>query len=289
MAKEAAKTGTGPTFIAAVEHYFPQQQRIIEDDLAYRILPASARAFLQLMRFNGIRDWIIRTSEKDTPGLWGSLMCRKRYIDEKLSTASNQIDAVVNLGAGFDTRAYRLPQLADKPVWEVDQPENIHAKQIRLRKLFGSVPSHVYLVKIDFDHEDLRTLLEASGYSMSMRTFFIMEAVTQYLTEQGIQQTFAFLAQATQGSHLAFTYVRKDFLEGRSLYNWEKLYKRFVADQQVWLFGMEPDAWPAFLKQYGWQFIEDIGYDELFEHYIHPTGRTLASTPVERIVYAEKL
>jgi O-methyltransferase involved in polyketide biosynthesis len=30
-------------------------------------------------------------------------MCRKRYIDEKLIESVGQIDAVVNLGAGFDT------------------------------------------------------------------------------------------------------------------------------------------------------------------------------------------
>jgi hypothetical protein len=42
-------------------------------------------------------------------------------------------------------------------------------------------------------------------------------------------------------------------------------------------------------KGYGWRIIEDVGYDELADKYIVPTGRRLASTPVERMVYAERV
>lgn len=132
MAKAAAKTGVSPTALIAIEQYFPEKQRIIEDDLAYRILPFSARALVWLVRPSWIRSWLIRETEKNSPGIWGGIMCRKRYIDEKLADSSNQIEAVVNLGAGFDTRAYRLPALYDIPVWEVDQSENIKAKLHRL-------------------------------------------------------------------------------------------------------------------------------------------------------------
>jgi O-methyltransferase involved in polyketide biosynthesis len=52
---------------------------------------------------------------------------------------------------------------------------------------------------------------------------------------------------------------------------------------------MDPEGWPNFLKEYGWQLVEDVGYDELAEKYVRPTGRVLASTPVERVACAEKL
>ena len=98
---------------------------------------------------------MVRQTERSLPGIWGGMMCRRRYIDEKLTEASEQIEAVVNLGAGFDTRAYRLPALANLPIWEVEQSENIKPKQSRLLKLFGEIPSHVRLVPIDFDGEEL--------------------------------------------------------------------------------------------------------------------------------------
>ncbi|AAM03623.1 TPA: class I SAM-dependent methyltransferase [Methanosarcina acetivorans] len=288
MTKAAAKTGVGPTALVAIEQHFPENQRIIEDDLAYRILPLGMRAFVWLMRFDSLRAWMIRVTEKDTPGIWGGMMCRKRYIDEKLVESVNQVDAVVNLGAGFDTRAYRFPSLSETPVWEVDQPENIRSKQTRLSGLFGTVPSHVRLVPIDFDREELGFVLASYDYSADKRTFFIWEAVTQYLTETGIRTTFDFLAKAERGSRLVFTYVRKDFLDGRVMYDWEKVYKKYVKDK-IWLFGMDPEEWPKFLERYGWKVVEHVGYEELAGRYIRPTGRELASTPVERIVYAEKV
>lgn len=288
MTKAAAKTGVSPTALVAIEQYFPAKQRIIEDDLAYRILPLGMRSLVWLMRFNSFRAWIIRVTRNDTPGLWGGMLCRKRYIDEKLIDSVNRIKAVVNLGAGFDTRAYRLPVLSDMPVWEVDQPENIQAKQARLCKLFGAVPSHVRLVPIDFDREELGSVLASHGYSADRRTFFIWEAVTQYLTETGIRATFDFLAKAESGSLMVFTYVRRNFLDGRVMYDWENIYRKYVKNK-IWLFGMDPEEWPVFLEGYGWKIVEHIGYEELAERYVKPTGRELASTPVERIIYAEKV
>jgi methyltransferase (TIGR00027 family) len=92
-------------------------------------------------------------------------LCRKRYIDEKLVASRNGIEAVVNLGAGFDTRPYRLLALSGLPVWEVDQSENVEAKEKRLRKECGTIPANVKLVPVDFDRDDVGSTLAAQGYS----------------------------------------------------------------------------------------------------------------------------
>ncbi|MFB0515365.1 MAG: SAM-dependent methyltransferase [Candidatus Neomarinimicrobiota bacterium] len=272
----------------AIEQHFPADQRIIDDDLAYRILPFGMRAFVWLMRPDAARDWMVRASEKTLPGIWGGMMCRKQYIDEKLIESLGQINAVVNLGAGFDTRAYRQPALADVPTWELDHLANIEPKRIRLRKLFGAVPAYVKLVPIDFDREELGAVLAAHGYSVDKRTFFIWEAVTQYLTETGLRTTFDFFAKAARGSRLAFTYVRKDFIDGQVIYGQEDAYKKYVVKDKVWLFGMDPEGVTNFLAAYGWRVVEHLGYEELAVRYVKPTGRELTSTPIERIVYAEK-
>ena len=65
------------------------------------------------------------------PGLWAIIACRKRYIDDKLAEALNDVDAVVMLGAGMDTRGYRLARASDVPVFEVDLPVNIERKDGR--------------------------------------------------------------------------------------------------------------------------------------------------------------
>lgn len=287
MAKAAAKTAIGPMALIAVEQFYPMEQRVINDILAYRMLPASSRVFVQFLRPNWMRNWIVGLSEKSQPGIWGGLLCRKRYIDDKLVAYPEDTEAIVNLGAGFDSRLFRLPALSNVPAWEIDQPENIQAKMTRLNRVLGRIPSNVNLVSIDFDKEALAATLEAHGYSTDRRTFFIMEAVTQYLTDQGIEEIFDFLGKAATGSRLVFTYVRKDFLDGSSMHGWESGYKRFVSGG-IWHYALDPNELPDFLRKYGWALLEDRGYDELADEYLKPSGRKLLSTPVERIVYAEK-
>ena len=289
MSEAAVKTGIGPTVSVAIEQLFPEEQRILQDDLAYAILPFGMRMLVGVMRISSIRDWMVREAEKSAPGIWGGLMCRKRYIDEKLLQSASHMDAIVNLGAGFDTRIYRLPALAKIPVWEVDHMENIKPKKARLEKHFGEIPAHIKLVTIDFDREELGPVLTANGYSPDQKTFFIWEAVTQYLTPQSIENTFAYLAQAAPGSRLTFTYILKDFLDGTEMYNQQTVYKQYVDKNQTWRFGLHPQDIPAFLNQYGWQLIEDIGNDDMAEKYVKPTHRQLGIMAIERMVYAEKV
>jgi O-methyltransferase involved in polyketide biosynthesis len=46
--------------------------------------------------------------DKSGPGLWTNLACRKHHIDDKLDESIGSADVVVILGAGLDTRPYRL-------------------------------------------------------------------------------------------------------------------------------------------------------------------------------------
>lgn len=288
MAKAAAQTGLSPTVIVAIEQYYPEKERIIKDDFAYKILPPNMKGIIGQMHLEAVRSWMFQTSEKESPGIWGGILCRKRYIDEKLIDSISKIDTVVNLGAGFDTRPYRLEELFTIPIWEVDQPEIIKTKQKQLLKIFGDIPAHVTLAPADFDHDELNNTLSSLGYSYDKRTFFICEGVTQYLTSTGIQSIFDFLANAVCGSQIAFTYICKDFLDGRNAHVWEKGYDDFVR-RKIWKYGMEPQMLADFLENYGWKMIEDVGYDEMAEKFIRPTGRKLSTTPIERMVYAEKL
>jgi methyltransferase (TIGR00027 family) len=273
--------------LVAIEQYYHEDERIISDDLACRILPLGFRAEVRLIgRF---RSWIVRKSEEKVPGLWAGIMGRKRYIDDTIAEAvTGGIEAVVNLGAGFDTRAFRLPALADVPVWEVDQQQNIDAKRSRLEKMFNEVPPHVALVPIDFDHEDLATVLASHGYDADTRTFFIWEGVTQYLSESGVRSTFASLADAPAGSRLVFTYTPKDFIDGENFHGQEYLYKKMLLRDKIWLFGLDPDNVDDFLGEYGWHVLDHLDYEQLADRYVKPTGRKLQSMEIERIVYAEK-
>ncbi|MDJ0752730.1 MAG: SAM-dependent methyltransferase [Ardenticatenaceae bacterium] len=287
----AAKTGSGPTFLVAMEQYEPPAQRIIDDDLAAKILPGGQRFFLRLLGIPLLRNWMNNLSEKQITGASSAFLCRKRYIDETIVAAveNESVTAIVNLGAAFDTRVYRLPALASIPAWEVDQPVNIEAKQKGVRNALGAIPSHIMLVPINFMTQDLGEVLNEHGYAGEDKTFFIWEAVSQYLTETAVRQTFHYLSQAPTGSQITFTYVLKDFIDGKNLYGEEKFYERTVVKDKIWHFGFDPAEVAEFLNDYGWRLIEDLSYEELNNRYAKPTGRNLPSMVIERMVYAEKI
>ncbi len=288
--RAAARTGSGPTTIVAIEQHFPSEQRLIHDELAAKILPAGLRTMVNLMRIPLARNWMVRASEKQVPGIWSGMCCRKRYIDEKVvaAVADNGVKAIVNLGAGFDTRAYRLPALVNVPTWEVDQPVNIEAKRAGVQRARGAIPGNVTLVPINFVEQDLDTVLAAHGYTPNYKTFFIWEAVSQYLTEAAVRQTFDFLAQAPAGSQLAFTYVLKEFVEGRNIHGLDDFYERMIVKTKAWHFGFDPAEVADFLREYGWRLVEDLSYEELNNRYMRPTGRDLPAMTIERMVFAEK-
>lgn len=141
------------------------------------------------MRFGFIRNWVINYSEQTNPGIWGGILCRKRYIKDKLNEMSSQIDGVVNLGAGFDILIYNLDSISNLTIWELDQNVIIKSNQIRLNKLVKSIPDNIKSFSIDFDNEDIGKVLEDNGYSSDKKIFFILEAVTQYLEEKSIKTT----------------------------------------------------------------------------------------------------
>lgn len=288
MSGAAARTAIMPTALIAVEQYFPPAQRIVDDPIAVQMLPRGARLFVRGLRPRFVRQWMIGASEKSNPGIWGGLLCRKRYIDEALLASFGEIEAVVNLGAGFDSRCLRLAELSALPVWEVDQRENIELKAEGLRRALGTVPANVRLVPVDFENESLGAGLSRQGYSVGGRTFFIWEAVTQYLSEPGVRAVFAFLSGVAPGSRLAFTYVRREFLAGTELFGWSSGHQRFVASG-LWRFGMTPQSCSELLAGYGWRVVEDVAYADLASRYIAPTGRALTATQVERAVLAQRL
>jgi methyltransferase (TIGR00027 family) len=289
MPKAIENTGMGTIAGVAIEQFFPREQRLIQDDLAYQVLPWAVRAFVCLLKWKPLRDWLIRVSERDMPGIWVAIMGRKHYIDDSLEAAAGEIEAVVNLGAGFDTRAYRLPALKNIPVWEVDFPGNIKAKKRELCRIFGQVPANVKLVPLDFDKERLDEVLQEHGFSLARKSFFILEGVTQYLTPEGMGTTFAYLAKTASGSKLVFTYVLKDFIEGKEIYGLQKGYDKYVLKDKMWIFGKNKEEWPAYLQQYSWQITEDLGSEYFAEKYVRPTGRKFALLAIERTILAEKI
>jgi methyltransferase (TIGR00027 family) len=125
------------------------------------------------------------------------------------------IEQIVILGAGFDTRAYRLPEAASVPVFEVDHPVTQLAKREALRGVVDPLPANVHFVGVDFDHDDLGERLREEGYDENRRTLFVWQGVIVYLTRDGADNTLAFIAKhSAPGSLVVFDTMDCDALSG---------------------------------------------------------------------------
>lgn len=272
--------------LAAIEHNEAPQRRLVDDDLAQPFLPGALRALVRATHFDPLRRAAVRTWERSGPGLWASVNCRKRFIDERLTDPLNEADAVVILGAGFDTRAYRIARHSDLPVFEVDLPINIDRKAAVVQRVLGGLPPSVRLVPADFESDDLLSVLRRHGYADTARTFFICEGVTQYLSPEAVAGTFRQLAHAAPGSRLIFTYIRQDFIDGVNLYGSAPIYRRFRQRNQIWRSGFAPEPLHEMMPEYGWRLVEQAGPSYFRDTYIRPTGRDLVASPIEWTAHA---
>ena len=153
------------------------------------------------------------------PGTLGAILCRTRYLDDVVRRLLAQgLEQLVILGAGFDTRAYRIAALDRIQVLELDLPGSVRLKRIRLEKVLGAVPGHVTLVGIDFDWQALGAVLQDAGFQGGSKTLFLWEGVTQYLTAEAVKGTLEFVSAV--GGAVAFTYVPQGIIDGSARPDW---------------------------------------------------------------------
>ncbi len=101
MGNAAAQTAVGPMAIVAIDQH--EDIPLVRSKVAYWLLPARVKMLVSMTRIPLVRRWMITASEKRVPGLWASMLCRKRYVDDQLRDAVHAgTAAVVILGAGLD-------------------------------------------------------------------------------------------------------------------------------------------------------------------------------------------
>ncbi len=240
-----------------------------------------------LMGLAAMRNFTVKQTDGVLAGLYGEQICRTRYIDDAVVAALGQgITQLVILGAGYDTRAYRLPHLEGVAVFEVDLPTVQNDKKQKVQKFLGRLPDHVTYLPIDFDTQRLGDVLTATRFDRARPAVFVWEAVTQYITEDAVRQTLDVVGKSAPGSLLVFTYVLKSVIERRSDIAGANKLMDFAARGAPFIFGLEPGSVPEFLAPFGLALTADVGNAYYQETYLKPIKRTMDVTEIERVVQA---
>ena len=263
------------------------------DHLAERLLGPEERAILKETG----SEAVLAALAMDTERAWASLgnratlaravHVRTRHIDsvleESLRTGTSQ---VVNLGAGLDSRAYRLGGVVrGVRVFELDLPPTQEYKKNRVREVLGSLPGHVTYVPIDFTKQDLAMVLDAAGYDRKVKTLFIWEGVTMYIPEAAIDATLRTVARiAAPGSRIVFDYFLESALRAPTP-SLRETTGRVAAVGEPFVFGMPGEDASSFVKQRGLTVVSDFSYGDLGSRYL-PKGNNLPMRSANRICTA---
>ena len=270
--------------IRAVESY--RKDRLFTDRFARGFMKPSWRILVDILRLPLVGAGFLAVRERQFPGTMGGLICRTRYIDDTLSTALKEgLDQVVILGAGFDSRACRIPGIKTVHVFEVDHPAPQAWKKKCLKKMLGTLPSHITFVPIDFDQQSLSDEMAAAKFTTNARTFFIWEGVTQYITAEAVDATFQYVKCAGPKSKIVFTYIRRDIIDGT--YKDAQKWKSITQQAGVpWIFGIDPGELDTYLAERGFTLVDHVGASLYQERYLNPLGRHLPVFEVEKTALA---
>ncbi|MBO9200930.1 MULTISPECIES: class I SAM-dependent methyltransferase [Niastella] len=269
-ADKASQTAQYMALFRALETTQPANKRLFKDPYAVSFLDGKLNWVARLSFLSFVRNYVQNTIHNKIPGALTSGIARTRYIDDLLQqTVQHNIQQVIILGAGFDTRALRLDYLSTIPVIEIDHPNTARKKTTILKKTLGQLPNHIHYWQLDFNKESLQELAVREKLDFSIPTTIIWEGVTNYLDAQAINNTFAFASQFATNSYIIFTYVHQQVLDApESFFGAEKLLQDLDAIEERWTFGFDPEQLSAYLQQYNFVLLEDSGASNYRDKYL---------------------
>jgi methyltransferase (TIGR00027 family) len=278
----------------ALESTRPHSSRLFRDAFARQFVSRRWRLVLAASRLGVARRPVEALYDRVAgPGPRASAVARTRLIDDLVTDAlsSHSIGQLVILGAGFDSRAWRLPGLGAVTVFEADHPATQQAKQQVLGSMSPSA-SRVRFVPVNFEQDDLGQALRAAGYRHGTPSLFVWEGVTNYLTPAAVDQTLgAVRGLAAGGSPVVFTYVDRAVVAGDSSRFPEA--RRWVEGVrrrgEPWRFGLDPAEVGEFLARRGFGLVGDLSTADAGERYFRPLGRRDRGSALYHVVTASLL
>jgi len=246
-------TAEGVALMRAGEAGKPADERICYDPLAkFFIRPELIKKFLSLPKDELERKRV--EVDQVLPGHRNSILTRVRYFDDFMQgKIADGMSQFVLLGAGYDSRPYRLEGIGEAKVFEIDLEETQATKKSIIQKAFGKLPSHVSYLPLDITAADLYSSLVKSGFDGSKPTLFIMEGLLCYLPPEIVRQLLCSIGQnAAPGSSVLFDTIPQSLIDGTNPSPVaERLRQHVMSMDEPFLFGIRDGEEERYLTDLG--------------------------------------
>ena len=162
---------------------------------------------------------------------------RTRFFDDFLMSSATNIWQVVILGAGMDTRAFRLPWHSDTHLYELDCPEVVQRKESLLNSV--SAKCHRDAIPIDLRQSWFEQLTDR-GFQPLNPSIWLLEGLLYYLNSEEVMTILKTISDsATSDSRLGVDLLNKQMTSSNN------------GLAKYWQYGVdEPEQ---LLAKFGWQ------------------------------------
>ena len=183
------------------------EPHVLDDDLGFRL--ANVPEVLAAAGFQPGEAWLGHPAMQARP--WrASVVARARLVEDLVADRSRDgLAQFVILGAGLDTYALRHARDGDALlVFEVDHPRTQHWKQARLHALGLPVPQALRFAPFDFESgSSWVAALGDAGFDPASPAVVALAGLTQYLTQDAIQQTMRDVAGLAPATTYVATFI----------------------------------------------------------------------------------
>ena len=261
--------------IRFLESRKPEDERICYDPYAVRFIRPETLAKLQQKPEAGTD----LEKQKSTlfRGVANTVVARVRYFDDMVQKAAEDgLEQLVILGAGYDTRAYRMGCLKNVMVFEVDRPNTQELKKAEVADMLGALPNNVTFVPVELESEALGLSLRAGGFDPRKKSMFLMEGLLMYIQPSAVDRILRSIKSGTgEGSVVLFDYVTRianpdSSVDRQAAQNLLK----FIKDaNEPMKFSLKEGEIYAYLTERGFRDIVDFGNKDYIERYFKGKNR----------------
>jgi methyltransferase (TIGR00027 family) len=268
----ASTTAEAAALVRALESTRSGGSNLFRDEYAEKFLSKHYQVLVRLCAMQPIQRVVEKIIDRKYPGAVADFVCRTRFIDDAIERGiASGAGRVVIVGAGYDTRSFRLGKSRDLQFVEIDHPDTQTLKLKRARGVIArELLDRVQFIPHDLSQPSLPALSKAPS-------IFILEGLTGYLPKASIDSLFDWMREmSAPGSMVVFTYIDQRFLEGHYTERPEQVLRKYL--QRVgepFHFGWRPEELGRYCSERGFTLKENCGYPEFQDRYLTPLNRKL--------------
>jgi methyltransferase (TIGR00027 family) len=262
-----SETAMATAFMRALAWYDKREDIKGHDNLAEIFLPEDYR---RLLKDHGTIQWVIKN--KTDPGAYEFMIARTAFFDQIVQQKlTENIPQIVFLGAGYDTRPYRFRELIqDTRIFELDAPPTQQRKKEILQQAGIAIPEQLSFIPVDFQKDDIKVTLLEADFKPDLKTLFVWEGVTYYLSMDAVNNTLNFIkTNSLPGSSVCFDYasLSPEALNNDSVSKIRKRMKTRYSGEPT-RFGIIRGNLKPFLSERGYHIIEHLSSTEMQQKYL---------------------